>query len=291
MNLINIPKLPYIVFELVKIKKGLVGSGMGDFVRGEERFSPYEFVETLEERDTFTTTDVILLDVNPSDIVYDLNPRKTVHAGPGDDNFTVEKGGLQPTKITIGGTFGSKRISRGIRSQDGFGRMKEFRKMFAKSHSVSLEDEKRDEVYGVNYYDFLNHFWGYVDLDNLRISANARLHSKIHQYTMQFTCYGKLLQSTSKDPLLRNLKFLLEANEFIEGLNEDINTFIDESFLSELDDILISAGMFREVVGNANLISQTIGAVLNPIVGSSGIALNTGILSDLRNIVTFKDLI
>lgn len=236
LSLLNLPSLPYLVFELLRYKVETQPSG--------------ETIRSAESIDT------LLMDINPEIFDYAYSARQSYNSGEGDNNTRNIKGGNAPTKISIEGTFGQKARWRGIKLMNGFGRQKEFIAMFKKSNSLTdvIEDKLTDEfryVYGLNYYDFNHHEWGAISLDTLRIKSNARAINGISSYTVSFTLFGDLITAVSKDPLIRNLRFAIEVQKKLDEANQEIENFLNNNaYASELNDILVTYDFYSTAIGD-----------------------------------------
>lgn len=238
LSLLTLPPLPYIVFELLRYKQ-------------EDTTSDNQLVKQPE------SLDVIIMDVLPSQINYTFAGKNGYNVGVGDDNVTIVRGGQAPTRISLQGTFGARTIQRGIGYTDGFGRLKNFEKMFRKSQSIegALVNNKPDEfgyIYGINFYDFTHLFWGAANLDTFNINKNAQVNTKVATYTLNLTGIGKLIDATPRDPMLRNLKLSTKVQEWFEKANESFEEFKRSSgFLSFVDELLADI--------------ETLGLILNTV--------------------------
>lgn len=225
LSLLSLPPLPYIVFELLRYKQE-------------------DIAEDNQLNKEPESLDVIIMDVLPTQITYGFSGKNGYNVGIGDDNVTVVRGGEAPRKISLQGTFGYRVIRRGLSELDGFGRLKQFEKMFRKSQSLNgaLLNEKPDAfryIYGMNFYDFTHLHWEAVNLDTFNINKNAQLNTHLPSYTVNMTGIGGLINATPKDPLLRNLKIAIKVQEFLEQTNDDLDEFIANSpILSGVQEVL-----------------------------------------------------
>ncbi len=268
LSLLTLPPIPYIVFELLRYKQ-------------EDITSDNQLAKQPE------SLDVIIMDVLPSQINYSFSGKNGYNVGIGDDNVTVVRGGQAPVKMSLQGTFGARVIRRGLGYTDGFGRLKNFEKMFRKSQSINqvLANNKPDEfkyIYGMNFYDFTHLYWGAVNLDTFNINKNAQVNTKVATYTINMTGIGKLIDATPKDPMLRNLKFAIKAQEWFEQANEDFEEFKRNSpFLSGAEEVLAdieTVGVFLNAIeamsiqylGIVDNATRTISEVINGIPTNSG---------------------
>ena len=268
LSLLTLPPLPYIVFELLRYKQ-------------EDTTSDNQLVKQPE------SLDVIIMDVLPSQINYTFAGKNGYNVGVGDDNVTIVRGGQAPTRISLQGTFGARTIRRGIGYTDGFGRLKNFEKMFRKSQSIegALVNNKPDEfgyIYGINFYDFTHLFWGAANLDTFNINKNAQVNTKVATYTLNLTGIGKLIDATPRDPMLRNLKLSIKVQEWLEKANEDFEEFKRNngifSFAEELIADIETVGlilntieeMSTEYTGIVDSTTRTISEIINGIPTTSG---------------------
>ena len=268
LSLLTLPPLPYIVFELLRYKQ-------------EDTTSDNQLVKQPE------SLDVIIMDVLPSQINYTFAGKNGYNVGVGDDNVTIVRGGQAPTRISLQGTFGARTIRRGIGYTDGFGRLKNFEKMFRKSQSIegALVNNKPDEfgyIYGINFYDFTHLFWGAANLDTFNINKNAQVNTKVATYTLNLTGIGELIDATPKDPMLRNLKLSIKVQEWLEKANEDFEEFKRNngifSFAEELIADIETVGlilntieeMSTEYTGIVDSTTRTISEIINGIPTTSG---------------------
>lgn len=268
LSLLTLPPLPYIVFELLRYKQ-------------EDTTSDNQLVKQPE------SLDVIIMDVLPSQINYTFAGKNGYNVGVGDDNVTIVRGGQAPTRISLQGTFGARTIRRGIGYTDGFGRLKNFEKMFRKSQSIegALVNNKPDEfgyIYGINFYDFTHLFWGAANLDTFNINKNAQVNTKVATYTLNLTGIGKLIDATPRDPMLRNLKLSIKVQEWFEKANEDFEEFKRNngifSFAEELIADIETVGlilntieeMSTEYTGIVDSTTRTISEIINGIPTTSG---------------------
>jgi hypothetical protein len=205
----------------------------------------------------------------------------------GDNNTTIVRGGEAPTRISLQGTFGARTIRKGVGYVDGFGRLKNFEKMFRKSQSIdgALANNKPDEfgyIYGINFYDFTHLYWGAANLDTFNINKNAQVNTKVATYTLNLTGIGKLIDSTPRDPMLRNLKYAIKAQEWFEQANKDFEEFkrsseilsLAEEILADIETVGIILNTIEEMsVEYTSIIdstTRTISEIINGIPTTSG---------------------
>lgn len=259
ISLLNIPKLNYIVFELLRFP---IQDGIGSVPIDNKK---------VEE------VGIVVMDVLPEEISYSMTSRKAKNMDFGDFGLLIDRGGLGAEKISFSGTFGNRFINRGLKLQNGFGRFKEFRELFRKSQSVEDAKEKAvpgssKYVYGLNFYDFTFHWWGSVDLENFQIKGNARNHAQLPYYSVQMEGVRKLINVKTKDPILRNLNMAIELQNKLDEFNTDIENFIDENGIaSGINEVLVDFEMFKSLLdGIDDLAGQYWGAI-NEVPVRSGI--------------------
>jgi len=251
LSLLSIPPLPYIVFELLRYKQEDV-TQEGQILREPE------------------SLDTIIMDVLPTHITYNYSGKNGYNIGIGDDNVTVVKGGEAPRKISLQGSFGARVIRRGLTILDGFGRLKEFEKMFRKSQSLNdaIKDKSPDEfkyIYGMNFYDFTHLYWESVNLDTFSVNKNAQTNINLPTYTVNLTGLGELITATPKDPMLRNLKVVIEFQKKLEEMNKDLDHFTETNEVASLaEEILADIETLQFAVdGAVQMAGQYIGVVEN----------------------------
>jgi hypothetical protein len=281
LSLLNLPALPYIIFEMIK------------YTIKEPTYSEDSTkMEDLSVVSKPIETDILLMDVQPETINYDYGAKQGYQVGPGDGNTLVNKGGLAPVKIQFAGCFGKRFIQRGIKVQDGFGRLKEFRAMYKKSNSIplNLKDGEQPCVYGMNYYDFNFHEWMAVNLDTFRIRADTKRHSTVPMYELQMTGIGKLIDVETADPILRNLRYLIDIQNKFDEWNSEIDSFLKEnSILAGINEILVDIASFEEALNIAVIMGNNYeGAITNSFLGDAW-RLGSGIANGLNNISNFNN--
>jgi len=283
LSLLSIPKLPYIVFELISIpiEKTLNGS------------------VTVESQGNPVVVDTVIMDVLPSKINYGYSSKKNYNAGVGDGNVNVIKGGLAPQRIMLEGTFGKRFIRRGAKIQDGFGRLKEFRNLFIKSQSISTiksdDPNKKRSIPAMNFYDFTIHYWGAADLDTFEIDEDAQRFNTLPTYKVQLTGMGSLIQVRSTDPLLRNLQYAIKLQETFDAVNEEIqnsDVFRNANEVAaDLETLKLATNGANELVGQYAQALTTIPIVGNLLGTGLGSSLNDPVGLIEKSIIKFADLL
>lgn len=277
ISLISLPPLPYIVFELLRYKQ--------EDVTADNQLNKEP--ESL---------DVIIMDVLPTQINYSFSGKNGYNVGIGDDNVTVVRGGQAPTKISLQGTFGQRIIRRGLNITDGFGRLKQFEKMFRKSQSLNdaLANKKPDEfnyIYGMNFYDFTHLYWQAVNLDTFNINKNAQTNSRLPFYTVNLTGLGALIDATPKDPLLRNLKIAIKVQEFLEQTQQDVDDFINNSPLSIINEVAADLETLQLAMNVVGQMAGQYSLVISDIVSDGSQVINNLLVDPARAPFSFANLL
>ena len=277
LSLLSLPPLPYIIFELLRYKQ-------------EDVVADNQLNKEPE------SLDVIIMDVLPTQINYSFAGKNGYNVGIGDDNVTVIRGGEAPRKISLQGTFGYRVIRRGLSELDGFGRLKQFEKMFRKSQSLNdaLTNEKPDAfnyIYGMNFYDFTHLHWEAVNLDSFTINKNAQINTHLPSYTISMTGIGKLINATPKDPLLRNLKIAIQVQEFLQQTDKDLDEFIDNSpILSGIEEVMADIETLQIAMNAVNqMADQYSGIVID--VRRTYSQLITGVPTPSGGMFSFANLL
>ena len=265
IGLLNLPPLPYCIFELLRFRKNDVSLSTGEI------YGPAE------------STEVIVFDVQPTRFSYEFTGKTGLNAGLGDDNYTLVRGGEAPRKIVLQGTFGNRLISRGGVTRDGFERMQQFKKMARKSVSIndSFPSNLPDAfqyIYGMNFYDFNERYWEAVNLDSFSIEKDAVSNSIIPNYTIRMMGLGKLIDAVPKDPFLRNLKLAIKIQEEFDQINEGIIELLQNELsiipeiLGNVEAIQIATGAAAQMTGQyAQITSGIPGSQLLPLGQLAGL--------------------
>lgn len=246
MSLLNLPRLPYIFLELISY--------------------------TVDENGNITqpeSADFLLMDVLPTKVSYKETAKKNIIQGIGDNNNVINKAGLAPIKIMLTGTFGQRQIARGgLRVQDGFGRLKEFRELYRKSQSIPTNGMP-EKLYLMNYYDFTMHYWFSIDMDTFDLEGDAQRNSKTPFYTCQMTSVGPLINVQAKDPMLRNLKYYVVAQNKADEWNSAMNTFLDENYYAQIvEEIYADMLAYQDALYMANvMIGDYLSVLSNTFLG------------------------
>lgn len=166
----RIPRIPAIVFELVKIDAKKIAEENPENYRAKQenyislQVLPESFNSGLRSRDNITQTNKIF----------------------------VQKFTPQPEMIRISGTFGDQESALSVAginiTLDGWGRLIQFEEMVKKSMKVDS-----NSIYAINYYDFLFQRFGAININSFNISANASENTNLVRYNLEFPIIGKLI--------------------------------------------------------------------------------------------------
>jgi len=206
-NKLYLPRIPYVVFELVKI----------DIEKSKEEGYKAEQIDT------------IYLAVTPEDYNCDTQGRNAVTQTT--NKIFVDRHENRYKRITISGTFGDTPRLIGGTFMDGWNRLKQFEdrviKMkletyYDKEKAIQDDIDKNKVILAVNCYDFLFQEFGVINLENFNIRSNARQNSKLIQYRFTYDIIGDLISTketfSEGDPLLYSLNTVLgpDAQKFID---------------------------------------------------------------------------
>ena len=81
-------------------------------------------------------------------------------------------------------------------------------------HKMGLGNNHTRKIYGLNFYDMINHWWGQVDLKSFLANMNARTHTKLQYYDINMLGLGKLIDVESRDILTRLLKLAIKWDQW-----------------------------------------------------------------------------
>lgn len=223
-NKAYLPKIPYVVFELVKIS-----------VREQKDKSNDYQAEQI---------DTIYLAVMPESYAFKTHGRNSV-VQTGKDVF-IDQYPIAPEKVSISGTFGDMPRLIGGTFLDGYTRLKQFEERIVQMKLESYIDSekliqeqvnKSESILAVNYYDFLWHKFGSISVENFDVRANAAQNVNMIRYSFDFTIVGDLINVKSDlakgDPLLTGLSTLLGPGSQ-KALDNTVNNVLyqmQESFM------------------------------------------------------------
>jgi hypothetical protein len=166
----RIPRIPTIVFELVKIDAKKIAEENPENYRAKQenyislQVLPESFNSGLRSRDNITQTNKVF----------------------------VQKFTPQPEMIRLSGTFGDQESALSVAginiTLDGWGRLIQFEEMVKKSMKIDS-----NSIYAINYYDFLFQRFGAININSFNISANASENTNLVRYNLEFPIIGKLI--------------------------------------------------------------------------------------------------
>lgn len=195
----NIPQLPYIVFELLKIK-------IDDYV---------------DENYVAESVNTLYLQTFPEQ--YDFRLRARDAMTQTDSEVFLNKYDFTPERLSFNGTFGVK--DRGMMS--GYNRLKQFEKeIIRRSKTASLPGAGDGErfIYVVNFYGFEFGKFGNINVSTWATRGNARENSDLIKYSFEFDIIGKLVKTNSKDMLLTALNEVFGEDGLIADALDYVNT-------------------------------------------------------------------
>ena len=197
----NIPQMPYIVFELLKIK-------IDDYV---------------DENYVAESVDTIYLQTFPEQ--YDFRLRARDAMTQTDSEVFINKYDYAPERLSFNGTFGVK--DRGMMS--GYNRLKQFEKeIIRRSKTTGLPETETGDgerfIYIVNFYGFEFGKFGCINVSSWNTRGNARENSDLIKYSFEFDIIGKLEKTNSKDPLLAALNGIFGEDGIISDALDFVNT-------------------------------------------------------------------
>ncbi len=220
------PRVPYIVFELVKID-------LEDYLRGSYKAIPVH---------------TIYLAVTPSQFSYRLASRDAIMQTEGD--VYVNKLDFQPEQCTISGNFGYEPRTIGGTYMTGWDRLRQFQDDIVKlSKKTNLPGIERDKyIFALNYYDFINQKFGSINIQTFVVRGNARENTMLPYYICDFIIIGDLEHTESQDLLLAQLQDLYGE----EGLFASAGEVLGEVFSSTLSPVILEgellSGAYKSVM-------------------------------------------
>lgn len=239
-NSIALPKLNYIVFELVKV----------------------DVEDYLNEDYRAITEETIYLAVMPNDFSYRLAARDAITQT--QKRVFINKYNYQPEKCSISGHFGYRpRLIAGT-AMDGYSRLAQFEnEIVRRSKENDFPSEPSKYVYALNYYDFWNHRFGNINIDSWRLNGNARRNTHLPFYNIEFIIMGDIIASETRDVILIGLKALFANGGLVDqGLD-----FVND-LLGQIEPITSIAGAGLESLRTAN---QLVGGAQSFLSGYSGL--------------------
>lgn len=258
---IELPQLNYIIFQLVSFY-----ADTPDQIK--------------EER-------VVSLAVIPTMLDYTLTSRDAIYQ---TQNIFTDKFPIAPVRCTLSGTTGNLPRPESLSFLDGLGRLKEMELLFRQSHSVDdkkleanfirqqgislkQDENKKQKIYGLNYYDFIFHQYFRINLQSFHFYGNARQNTKLKYYDLQFVSSGEHYGLLSQDPLLLELTAVMgmislavaEINDFTTDL---INNDYVKSFTYIYDAVSIAAEL---ALSTKEIADQFGSSMIKTVVNSGGL--------------------
>ncbi|MCA0388466.1 MAG: hypothetical protein LCH52_08225 [Bacteroidetes bacterium] len=225
------PRKNYIVFEMIRINTKL-------------------YIKNPDAPDAFSQEDVVYLGVMPEGISYQLMSRN--YRIQTTDLISITKYSLQPEKCNLNGYFGEDRRLIAGTYMSGFERLKYFRDNVVTLSKLINPD---DSMYFLNYYDFNFQKYGSIDIDSFSLTGNARSHSIMPRYSLDFTIVGELLTPvTSSDKLLNWLK----ATYLPGGTYDDLLANLSFTIPEGVTDVFTHATALKECADVAKDAKRTI---------------------------------
>ncbi|MGE5683442.1 MAG: hypothetical protein ACM34K_21490 [Bacillota bacterium] len=199
-NKAYLPRIPYVVFELVKI----------DLKEQKALGASYEAGQI----------DTVYLAVMPESYSFKTRGRNSIQQ-TGEDVF-IDKYPNAPERIGISGTFGDMPRLIGGTFLDGYTRLKQFEERIIKmklesyvlkEEMISKDIDESKAILAVNYYDFLWQKFGSISLNDFDVRCNARENTQLIRYSFDFILVGELINVKAdileNDPLLIGLETVL----------------------------------------------------------------------------------
>lgn len=233
-----LPKLKYIVFELVKI-------GLNDYMNNNYR-------STVEE--------TIYLAVMPQQFQYRLMSRDAITQT--DSKVFLNRYDYQPERCSINGYFGIEPRFVAGTVMDGWTRLDQFEKEIirrSKKSEFPKEGEGAPYMYALNYYDFWFHRFGNVNIETWNLHANAKENTQLPRYSLDFIIIGGLIKAEGTDPMLIALKNIASPSGSFDGALSSVNSVLAKA---EIGTKWIGAG-----VAGLQIVSSAIGGGINFVKG------------------------
>jgi hypothetical protein len=199
----SLPKLKYIVFELIKV-------GLNDYMNGNYR----AIVE-----------DTIYLAVMPQQFQYRLMSRDAMTQT--DSRVFLNRYAYQPERCSINGHFGIEPRYVAGTVMDGFTRLSQFEEsIIRKSKESKFPNDASPYIYALNYYDFWFHRFGNINIETWNLHANAKENTQLPRYSLDFLIIGDLIKAEGLDPLLIGLKNLAMPGGMLDAGLASVNSVL-----------------------------------------------------------------
>ncbi|HEX2868743.1 MAG TPA: hypothetical protein VHO03_17005 [Ignavibacteriales bacterium] len=253
-NKAYLPRLPYVVFELIKIDLE------EQKLKGEDNYKAEQI-------------DTIYLAVMPQNYSFKKRGRNAL-TQTGEDVFT-DRYPNSPERVSISGTFGDMPRLIGGTFLDGYTRLKQFEERIIdmklegyalKEEIIQKEVEASRALLTVNYYDFMWHKFGSISLGDFDVRSNAAENTQLIRYSFDFTITGPLYKVKADlmdgDPLLQGLKTVLGPGAQSK-MDETVNSLLylaagGTKFLGALDALGFVNNLVQDIKDTVN--SYTLGA-------------------------------
>lgn len=245
-----LPKLKYIVFELVKI-------GLEDYMNDN-------FLATVEE--------TIYLAVMPQQFQYRLMSRDAI--AQTDSRVFLNRYEYQPERCNISGHFGIEPRSVAGTIMDGWTRLDQFEKeIIRRSKKSEITSEgKPPYIYALNYYDFWFHRFGNINIETWNLRADSRENTQLPRYNLDFIIVGDLIKAAGMDPMLWGLKNLAGS----DGVLGD--------GLASVNSVLADAEEYTSLIGAGVAGIQSVASIINGGIEFIQGMRNSGIYRTYTNV-------
>jgi hypothetical protein len=201
-----LPKLKYIVFELVKIT-------MNDYLQNKYR-------ATVEE--------TIYLAVLPQQFQYRLIARDAMTQT--ESRVFLNRYDYQPERCNISGHFGIEPRFVAGTVMDGWSRLAQYEKeIIRRSKKADFPQEGQKYIYALNYYDFWFHRFGNINIESWNLRANAKENTQLPRYSLDFLILGALIKAEGTDPMLTGLKNLAAPGGVFDEALGSVNSVLAEA--------------------------------------------------------------
>lgn len=240
------PKIPYIVFELVSID-----------IEAAKSQSDYKAKQI----------DTIYMATMPQRQTSNIQGRDAI-AQTTDDVF-VTQFKAAPENVRLSGTFGYQPRLIGGTFLDGWTRLRQFKERIVLKKLVDYDNteqtliselDQNKIILVVNCYDFYHQRFGSITMQDFRFDIDATRNTNLVNYDFNFRITGDLIETAESfgegDPLLASLNTALgpEAQAF---LDENINSALAKAYtvtkwLGMIDVVSAALTAVKEVINIAN---------------------------------------
>jgi hypothetical protein len=198
-NKFAIPRLDYVVFELVKIDAG----------------------DYLSKTFRAEAVDTVFLTVLPESFRYSLQGRDAITQT--DSEVFKNKFDFAPERCVISGSF--LKLPRMISGtfMDGWSRLRQFEQLLKDSKKVTLPKDGTKYLYELNYYDFMWQRFGNINVNSYSVNGDSRINTSLERYSAEFIIAGPLIDVLSTDYLLEGLKLTFATGGMIDFALQSVN--------------------------------------------------------------------